>query len=36
LRADDIRPYGFVTFIKFVLTYNLYGYLRTNEVRPYK
>ena len=25
----------FVTFIKFVLTYNLYCYLRANTVRPY-
>ena len=29
-----IRPYKFVTFTKFVLTYNLYGYLWANTVRP--
>ena len=35
MRADNIRPYEFVTFTKFVLTYNLYCYLRTNTVRSY-
>ena len=35
MRADNIRPYEFVTFTKFVLTYNLYCYLRANTVHPY-
>ena len=34
-RADNIRPYEFVTFTKFVLTYHLYDYLRANTVRHY-
>ena len=34
MRADIIRPYKFVIFTKFVLTYNLYGYLWANTVRP--
>ena len=35
MRADNIRPYEFVTFTKFVLTYNLYDYLRAPNERPY-
>ena len=34
-RADNIRPYEFVTFTKFVLTYHLYNYLRAPNERPY-
>ena len=35
-RRSQGYPYEFVTFTKFVLTYNLYDYLRANTVRPYK
>ena len=35
-RRSQGYPYGFVTFLKFVLTYNLYDYLRAKEVRRYK
>ena len=34
--ADNIRPYGFATFIKYVFTYILYFYLPANRVRRYK
>ena len=34
-RRSQGYPYKFVTFTKFVLTYNLYGYLRASDERPY-
>ena len=35
MRADNIRPYEFVTLTKFVLTYHLYDDLRAPNERPY-
>ena len=34
--ADNIRPYGVAVFIKFVLTYTLYYYLRASDERSYQ
>ena len=35
MRASNERPYGFVTFTEFVLTYILYRYLRASDERLY-